>query len=101
MTFELAEKMVADNLYITSTHSRLQDFPYYLKDLVIVPVDADLETKMKVYNECLSNGQNNRDALISLGLFDKEQDVMIMGSDGKSTSPYSLEKYLEEAQYKS
>ena len=101
MTFEEAEQMVADNLHITSTHSRLHDFPFYLKDLIIAPADADYETKMKVYNEWLSNGQNNRDALVSLALFNSEYDVLIMGFDGKLTSPYSLEKYLEESQYKS
>jgi len=101
MTYDEAEKMVADNLHLTSEYSKIPAFPFYLRHLFIAPIGADSEVKSNVYNACLTNGFNNKDALDSLGLTGKDYEVLIMGFDGKFTSPYPLEKYLEELQYKS
>lgn len=94
MTYEEAEQSVKDNLSITGKGSKIKQFDVWLRYLIIVPSGASFQEKGKIFEQCISNGYDNKKALITLNLFDKDYQIELFGEIGGITQMMPLADYL-------
>ncbi|HUM53076.1 MAG TPA: hypothetical protein PK431_14725 [Chitinophagales bacterium] len=96
MNYKEAAEKLKNNLKITGDYGKVILLPFYIKSLVVAPKKGDLKETMDVYSECKFNGYDNKNALITLGLFSTDLDVFIIAIEGGSYIIKPLDDYLNE-----